>query len=59
MGCGMSRAFIALSHGHLRDAVRFHRVSPIVYLLVWFLLATRIKYLVQVLECKPHAVKLD
>jgi hypothetical protein len=33
--CGMTRAFIALGHGHLRDAIAFNVASPFVYAAAW------------------------
>jgi hypothetical protein len=31
-GCGLSRSFISISHGHLIQAVRFNALGPLVYL---------------------------
>lgn len=30
-GCGLSRSFISLSHGHFLDAIRFNALGPLVY----------------------------
>ncbi len=32
---GMTRAFIALGHGHLREAIAFNIASPFVYAATW------------------------
>jgi len=32
-GCGLSRSFVALSHGNLWAALRFHPLGPFLYLL--------------------------
>jgi hypothetical protein len=37
--CGMTRAFVALSHGHVPEAVAFNLASPAVYALAWLLAA--------------------
>jgi len=29
--CGMSRAFAAIGHGRISDAIRYHRVSPLAF----------------------------
>ena len=31
-GCGLTRSFVLLTHGRLREALGFHRVGPILYL---------------------------
>ena len=51
--CGLSRAFSALSHGRMDDALGFHRGAPAVYAAFWIgaavscwalLVATRQRY---------------
>lgn len=37
--CGMTRAFLALSHGDLVRALNYNLASPIVYLIFWGLAA--------------------
>jgi len=32
-GCGLTRAFVSMAHGHLVDAVRWHALSPIMFAL--------------------------
>jgi hypothetical protein len=36
-GCGITRAVVALSHGQLRVALRHHRLSQLVYVVLWWL----------------------
>ena len=31
-GCGLTRAFVSIAHGHLVDAVRWHALSPLMFL---------------------------
>ncbi|WP_437594494.1 DUF2752 domain-containing protein [Sorangium sp. So ce1000] len=38
-GCGLTRATLALAHGHLADALRFHPLSPLMAPLVIAVLA--------------------
>jgi hypothetical protein len=40
-GCGMTRGFVALSHGHWSEAVAYNPLTPIAYLwmVVWWLVA--------------------
>ncbi len=40
-GCGLTRAFLALSHGHLQAALDFNLLSPFVFvwMLAWWLVA--------------------
>jgi hypothetical protein len=33
--CGMTRAFTALGHGRLGDALGYNRLSPLAWVLVW------------------------
>jgi hypothetical protein len=33
-GCGLTRSFVAMAHGHLRAAYAQHRVGPVIFLLV-------------------------
>ena len=33
--CGLTRAFIALSHGHVHDALALNLASPLVYVATW------------------------
>ncbi len=33
-GCGLTRSFIATAHGHLVDAFGFHRLGPILFVIV-------------------------
>ena len=33
--CGMTRAFVALGHGHLAEAMAFNLASPLVYAAAW------------------------
>jgi hypothetical protein len=33
--CGLTRAFSALSHGRMRDALNFHGAAPLVYAGFW------------------------
>lgn len=37
-GCGMTRGFVAMGHGHLADAWRYNRLSPGVYAFAWLAL---------------------
>jgi hypothetical protein len=32
-GCGLTRCFVCLSHGHWREALHFHQLGPLVYLI--------------------------
>ena len=32
-GCGLTRAFVSIAHGHLVDAVHWHALSPALFLL--------------------------
>lgn len=32
-GCGLTRAFVSIAHGHLVDAVRWHALSPVLFFL--------------------------
>lgn len=32
-GCGLTRSFISLSHGHFLQAIRFNALGPVVYLI--------------------------
>ena len=37
-GCGLTRSFVCLGHGHLRDSLHWHPLGPIIYgvfLLLW------------------------
>lgn len=36
--CGMTRAFLALSHGRFREALDLHLASPGIYLAAWIVL---------------------
>jgi hypothetical protein len=36
--CGMTRAFLALSHGRFHEALDLHLASPCVYLAAWVIL---------------------
>ena len=40
--CGLTRSFIALSHGRWMEALRANPSSPLVYLFFWLLLINRI-----------------
>lgn len=31
-GCGLTRSFISLSHGHFLEAIRFNALGPLIYL---------------------------
>jgi hypothetical protein len=33
--CGMTRAFVALAHGHWDQAVAFNAAAPLIYFTVW------------------------
>ncbi len=33
--CGLTRAFCCLSHGEFQRALAYHRLAPLVYVLVW------------------------
>ena len=37
LGCGNTRAFVALSHGEVKRALRHNFLSPLLYLLCWWL----------------------
>ena len=47
--CGMTRAFLALSHGDLVRAFHYNLAAPVVYLLFWGLAAHALYQLIQVL----------
>jgi len=32
-GCGLTRAFVSMAHGHVVDAFRWHALGPIVFLI--------------------------
>ncbi len=37
-GCGLTRSFVCVSHGHLREALHWHPLGPVIYgvfLLLW------------------------
>lgn len=40
-GCGLTRGFVALTHGHLEAALWFNPLTPVVFgwMLVWWLVA--------------------
>ena len=35
--CGLTRAFVFLAHGEWREALRLHRLSPLVYAALWWI----------------------
>jgi len=49
--CGMTRAFLALGHGHWRDALALNLASPGVYLAAWTLLALSLLQILSGKEC--------
>lgn len=32
-GCGLTRCFVCISHGHWRESLHFHQMGPLVYLI--------------------------
>ncbi|MFO0549172.1 MAG: DUF2752 domain-containing protein [Polyangiaceae bacterium] len=40
--CGLTRAFSALSHGHLNQAISYHRASPVLYVVYWLIAAASV-----------------
>ncbi len=45
-GCGLTRAFSALTHGHLAAAVRLHPLSPTIYAFFLLLALNRVMVVV-------------
>jgi hypothetical protein len=59
-GCGMTRAFHAISHGHFAEAVHFNIFSPVVYCCLMLILLLDIIYLVAGVRIRiPMVAKIE
>ena len=60
-GCGLTRSFVSLGHGHLRDALHWHPLGPIIFLLfliIWLRCGVFLLRGVTLLPLPPRAQQI-
>jgi hypothetical protein len=53
-GCGLTRSFIYLCHGHISDSFRLHPLGPVIFLFFFLMLLNRVAKLVVGRTIVPH-----
>lgn len=54
-GCGLTRAFVLITHGRFADSLRYHRLGIALYAFFLYLAATHVRLLVRGRRAKPPA----